>query len=220
MRKMTIADAAEHFGVSKEAIHNRIRRGSVNCIVENGVKYVTVESAKGSVSVNGVGDNRYTQYIEQENERLREKVDVLEKETVRLRDQREQMLISERINVEQIYKERDAQLRNILNVVATKFLSHVNPEAVMQEGMQERIQEEDLEEAINADIVPDVEMGDGWITLKSFFKLKRYPDSIKKNIKRRFKAAALEGDERFSERGEKIYLNPSLHEYSDLLAGR
>jgi hypothetical protein len=51
----------------------------------------------------------------------------LEKETSRLRDQREQMLIDERVKVEQIYKERDAQLRSILHVVATKFLSHAIP---------------------------------------------------------------------------------------------
>ncbi len=136
-----------------------------------------------------------------------------------MRDQRELMLIDQRINVEQIYKERDAQLRNILNVVATKFLSHVNPDTVMQEAMGEEDAVEDMD-AINADIVPEIELGDDWITLKAFLKLKRYPDSIKKNIKRRFKAAAIEGDERFIERGEKIYLNPSLHEYSDLLAGR
>jgi len=217
MKKLTIADAAEYFKVSKEAIHNRIRRGSLDSIVENGVKYVLVASEKSNTATNNANDNRYTLYIEQENERLREKVDVLEKETGRLRDQRELMLINERINVEQIYKERDAQLRNILNVVATKFLSHVSEELVMQEAMGEKIEQAD---AINADIVPDVELGEGWITLKSFLKLKRYADSMKKNIKRRFKAAAMEGDERFIELGEKIYLNPSAHEYTDLLAGR
>lgn len=220
MKKMTIADAAVYFKVSKEAIHNRIRRGSLNCIVENGVKYVAVDADKTTTATNSVSDNRYTLYIEQENERLREKVDTLEKETIRLRDQRELMLIDQRISVEQIYKERDAQLRNILNVVATKFLSHVNPDAVMQEAMGEEEPSTEQMEAINADIIPEIELGDGWITLKSFLKLKRYPDSIKKNIKRRFKAAAVEGDERFIERGEKFYLNPSLNEYADLLAGR
>ena len=146
MKKMTIADAAEYFNVSKEAIHNRIRRGSLDCIVDNGVKYVAVASAKGNNdTANIANDNRYTQYIEQENERLREKVDVLEKETTRLRDQREQMLIDERIKVEQIYKERDAQLRSVLHVVATKFLSHVNTDTVMEEA--------NAIDAINADVV-------------------------------------------------------------------
>lgn len=207
MKKMTIADAAEYFKVSKEAIHNRIRRGSLDCIVDNGVKYVAVESAKSNPSANTVSDNRYTQYIEQENERLREKVGVLEKETTRLRDQREQMLIDERVKVEQIYKERDAQLRSVLHVVATKFLSHVNTDAVMQEGM--------MSEAINVDVV-DTEI-DEWVSLKSFLKLKRIKDKEKKEIKKRFESSAQKGDERLSVRDEKIFLNPSQYEYSDLL---
>lgn len=202
MKKMTIADAAEYFNVSKEAIHNRIRRGSLNCIVENGVKYVAVEAAKNNTGTNLVSDNRYTQYIEEENVRLRDKVESLEKETTRLRDQREQMLIDERIKVEQIYKERDAQLRSVLHVVATKFLSHANEEAVMQE-------------AINADIVDtDIEE---WISLKSFLKLKRIKDKEKKKIKNRFESVAEEGDERLSVREGKIFLNPSQYDYSELL---
>lgn len=204
MKKMTIADAAEYFNVSKEAIHNRIRRGSLDCIVDNGVKYVAVESAKANASANVVSDNRYTQYIEQENERLREKVDVLEKETTRLRDQREQMLIDERVKVEQIYKERDAQLRSVLHVVATKFLSHANPEAVMQEA-----------DAINVDVV-DTEI-DEWISLKSFLKLKRIKDKEKKKIKSRFELAIDDNDNRLSIREGKIYLNPSTYDYADLL---
>lgn len=206
MKKMTIADAAEFFNVSKEAIHNRIRRGSLDCIVDNGVKYVAVESAKGSPSANIANDNRYTQYIEQENERLREKVDTLEKETTRLRDQREQMLIDERVKVEQIYKERDAQLRSVLHVVATKFLSHVNTDMVMEEA--------NGIEAINADVVEnDIE---AWVSLKSFLKLKRYSDKEKKKIKNRFEELA-DDDIRLCTREGKIFLNPSEYDYSDLL---
>jgi hypothetical protein len=200
MKKMTIADAAGHFGVSKEAIHNRIRRGSLDCIVENGVKYVAVASAKIGTAANTVSDGRYTQYIEQENERLRDKVDVLEKETSRLRDQREQMLIDERVKVEQIYKERDAQLRSVLHVVATKFLSHANADAVM-------------EEAITADVV---EADEEWISLKAFLKLKRIKDKEKKKIKSRFEALD-ESDTRISIRDEKIFLSPSSFDYSDLI---
>lgn len=204
MKKMTIADAAEYFNVSKEAIHNRIRRGSLNCIVENGVKYVAVESAKANTAANIANDSRYTQYIEQENERLREKVDTLEKETNRLRDQREQMLIDERVKVEQIYKERDAQLRSVLHVVATKFLSHANADAVMQEA-----------DTINADVV-DTEI-DEWISLKSFLKLKRIKDKEKKRIKNRFESALETGDVRLSLREGKVFLIPSQYDYTDLL---
>lgn len=200
MKKLTVADAAEHFGVSKEAIHNRIRRGSLDSIVENGVKYVVVPLVKTAPSANVVSDIRYTQYIEQENTRLREKVDLLEKETSRLRDQREQMLIDERIKIEQIYKERDAQLRSVLHVVASKFLSHPNADAI-------------VEEAINADVV---EAEEEWISLKAFLKLKRVKEKDKKKIKSRFKESK-EGDARISVRDKMIFLNPSRHDYSDLL---
>lgn len=207
MKKLTIADAADHYGVSKEAIHNRVRRGSLNCIVEDGVKFVVISTPKGTQNNNSIPDARYTQYIEQENERLRGRVDVLENETSRLRDQREQMLIDERVKVEQIYKERDAQLRSVLHVVATKFLSHVNPEAVMQEGM-----EQGASDAINADIVET----DGWISLKDFLKLKRIKDEAKKKIKKRFEK--LQGsDERISIREDKLFLNPAEFDYSDLI---
>jgi valyl-tRNA synthetase len=207
MKKLTIADAAEHFGVSKEAIHNRVRRGSLNCLVEDGVKYVTITAPKTSQSTENAVDVRYTQYIEQENERLRGRVDVLENETSRLRDQREQMLIDERIKVEQIYKERDAQLRSVLHVVATKFLSHVNPEAVMQEGM-----EKGASDAINADIVEI----DTWISLKDFLKVKKIKDEAKKKIKKRFEKLA-STDARISVRDEKLFLNPAEFDYSDLI---
>ncbi len=201
MRKMTIAEAADHFGVSKEAIHNRIRRGSLESVVENGVKYVAVASAKSAANEGNIEADRYTRYIEQENERLREKVDTLEKETTRLRDQREQMLIDERVKVEQIYKERDAQLRSVLHVVATKFLSHANADAV-------------VEEAINADVI-DI-AAEEWVALKAFLKLKRIKDKEKKKIKNRF-VAARETDERIALREGKIFLNPSKYDYSDLL---
>lgn len=203
MKKLTIADAADHFGVSKEAIHNRVRRGSLNCLVEDGVKYVTITTPKSAQGIGGVIDARYTQYIEQENDRLRGRVDVLENETSRLRDQREQMLIDERVKVEQIYKERDAQLRSVLHVVATKFLSHVNPEVVMQEAALD---------TINADVVET----DGWISLKDFLKLKRIKDEAKKKIKKRFEKLA-QKDARIDMRNEKVFLNPGEFDYSDLI---
>ena len=206
MKKMTIVDAAEYFNVSKEAIHNRIRRGSLDCIVDDGIKYVSVKSTKSIPSANIVSDNRYTQYIEQENQRLREKVDMLEKETSRLRDQHEQLLINERLKEEQIYKERDAQLRNVLHVVATKFLSHVNTDVIMEEAKSTDV--------INVDVVEN-EIEE-WVSLKSFLKLNRYNDKDKKKIKNRFEALADE-DFRLSIRGGKIFLNPSEYDYSDLL---
>lgn len=203
MRKLTIADAAEYFGVSKEAIHNRIRRGSLDTIIENGIKFIKLPDDKKQSTNDELADSKYTQYIEQENIRLREKVDNLERETTRLRDIREQSLIDERIRVEQIYKERDAQLRSVLNVVATKFLAHINTDNLIKEANNS--------DAITADVIEDE-----WIKLKQFLKLKNLDSDEKKRIKNQILEVAY-SDERFKIVDDKIYLNPSLYDYSDLL---
>jgi hypothetical protein len=77
----------------------------------------------------------------------------------------------------------------------------------MQEGM--------MVDAINADIV-DSEIEE-WISLKSFLKLKRVKDKEKKQIKNRFSDALSQNDARISVRDDKIFLNPSRYDYSDLL---
>ena len=85
MSKMNIADAAEYFGVSKEAIHNRVRRGSLKSIVENGVKLVIIDSnATVVTSSNKIqprkvnnSDDRYYKLLEEQNTKLQEKVENL-----------------------------------------------------------------------------------------------------------------------------------------------
>lgn len=134
---MTVADAAEHFKISKEAIHNRIRRGTLNSVIENGVKYVLMADEKSKS-----GDSRFHDYIEKENERLKARTEHLESEIYRLRDQREQMLIDEREKIEQIYKERDDQLRNVLQVFASKLLPESAVDAVVEEAVSAEIVEE------------------------------------------------------------------------------
>ncbi|MDX1296322.1 MAG: DNA-binding protein [Sulfurimonadaceae bacterium] len=198
MGKLTVAEAAQHFNVSKEAIHNRIRRGTIDCVIENGVKYVVI--GEPTVS-NSSDDSKYYGYIEQENERLKARVAELEGETRSLRDQREQMLIEERKKIEQIYKERDEQLRNVLQVVASKFL----PAAAMESV---------IEEAVTAEVIEPQE--EPLTSLKQFLKLKKYKEKTKEKIKERFKKRA-EKDTRIIVKNGKIFLDPSRYDYSDLL---
>ena len=231
MSKMTVADAAEHFNVSKEAIHNRIRRGTLNSIIENGVKYVVLPDEKPAPQA----DSRFHDYIEKENERLKEKNDRLEAEINRLRDQREQMLIAEREKVEQIYKERDEQLKNVLQVFASKLLPEKAAEAIIEETVAAEIVEEpaaplggedfedgviDEEEAAGgmAD-TPDPFEGDDFddlVSLKNFMKLKGFGKKQRQRIKERFQAHA-EDDSRILVREGKLHLRPYHYDYSDLL---
>lgn len=198
MGKMTVAEAAQHFNVSKEAIHNRIRRGTLDCIIDHGVKYVVI----GEQGVaNSGGDNRYHEYIEQENERLKERIADLEGETKTLRMQREEMLIAEREKIERIYKERDEQLRNVLQVVASKILTQATMQSV-------------IEEALPAEVIE--EKDDEFVPLKTFLKLKRYKSDQKAKVKARFKKAA-ENDSRIVIKKGKLYVCPQRYDYSDFL---
>lgn len=233
MSKMTVAEAAEHFKVSKEAIHNRVRRGTLNSVIENGVKYVILPEDKPAAVQT---DSRFHDYIEKENERLKTKNERLEAEIIRLRDQREQMLIEEREKIEQIYKERDEQLRNVLQVFASKLLPEKAADAVVEEAVSAEVveesavplPEEDFEDGIideeevapvGIEDKPDPFEGDEFddlVSLKDFMKLKGYGKKQRKRIKERFKTGA-EEDSRILVRSGKLHLRPYHYDYSDLL---
>ena len=210
MSKMTVAEASEYFKVSKEAIHNRIRRGTLDCVIEHGTKYVTVGDVKKEPAQNSAGNDKYYSYIEQENAVLKAKISELEGETRSLREQREQMLIEEKEKIEQIYKERDIQLKSVLQVVASKFLTHQNMEAVIEEAVAA-----DEEEPLD-DVIDVVDEDDDFVSLKQFLKLKMYSKKKREKIKTRFEKYAFD-DERIMVKQRKIYLKPNHFDYSDLI---
>ncbi len=227
MAKMTVAEAAEHFKISKEAIHNRIRRGTLNSVIENGVKYVLLPDEKPAVQV----DTRFHDYIEKENERLKQKTEKLEAEVDRLRDQREAMLIAEREKIEQIYKERDEQLKSVLQVFASKLLPDESAaRAVVEEAVSAEIIEESDEDGdeviVEEEIVAEASSDksdpfehddfDDLVSLKNFLKLKDYGKKQRQRIKKRFKKRAKE-DARILVRDGSLYLRPYHYDYRDLL---
>lgn len=214
MSKMTVAEAAEHFKVSKEAIHNRIRRGTLDCVIEHGTKFVVVGDNKTEKAASSSGNDKYYSYIEQENAVLKAKISELEGETRSLREQREQMLIEEKTKIEQIYKERDAQLKSVLQVVASKFLTHQNMEEVIEEVVTAEVEEitPDVDDVI--DVID--ESSDEVVSLKQFLKLKMYSRKKREKIKGRFEKRMFD-DERILVKKKKIYLKPNHFDYSDLI---
>lgn len=174
MQKMTIADAAEFFGISKEAIHNRVRRGSLESEIIDGEKHVFVDKNKASKSAATKKtttpkttraksttprstapkvDDRYYNLLKEQNTQLQAKVEKLEGETRNLRDQKEQMLIEERKKIEQIYKDKDEQLKNILSAISSNFI--LNAPAT----------ENDTEESQHLDA--EIEFGDQEINVEN-----------------------------------------------------
>jgi predicted DNA-binding protein YlxM (UPF0122 family) len=220
--QLSVNDAAEHFGVSKEAIHNRIRRGSLEVVVENGVKLVVVDekvdanpqkttTPRAVKNKNISHDERYYRLLEDQNAKLQLKVERLEGETRSLRDQKEQMLIAEREKIENIYKEKDEHLKNILSTLSQQFMLSLPQtqereetlDAEIEEAPQEKMQEIEPSEA-------------NIVSLKEFIKSLGVSEKKSKKLKERFKKRA-QIDRRIITLGEKIYLDTLRYDYSDLL---
>ncbi|MDQ7068726.1 MAG: DNA-binding protein [Sulfurimonas sp.] len=180
MKKLNVAEAAEYFGVSKEAIHNRIRRGSLEAVVENGIKMVLINPATPikqtrkatPIQVASSNDERYYKLLKEQNEKLQFKVEKLEGETRALRDQKELMLIKEREKIEAIYKEKDEQLKNFLSTLSAQFALT----APKEEMLEAEIEEESVEELTAPPI-----------SLNKFLKSTKFSDKKKEKIKARFK---------------------------------
>lgn len=209
MSKMSVSDAAAHFGVSKEAIHNRIRRGSLEVVVEDGVKMVVLNSDTApstrkprAASVKSSGHNdRYYKLLEEQNAKLQSRVEVLEGETRSLRDQKELMLIEERKKIELIYKEKDEQLKNILGTLSSQFTLSA-PEPVEEEPLEVEIEESKDERPL--------------VSLKKYLKSTSFSEKKREKITAKFRKRAKK-DERIITVGSKVYLDTAKHDYSDLI---
>ncbi len=205
MAKLSVAQAAEQFKVSREAIHNRIRRGSLDCVIEHGMKYVLIDEPAAKVQEGG--NDKYHAYIEEENQQLKAKIRELEQQNLSLREQKELMLIEEKRKIEQIYKERDEQLRQVLSTISAKFLPQV-------ENVEELIPEE--KKTVEATLVEAEGMNQKPIRLKEFLKMKGYKPGKHLRVKNRFKKLAGR-DERVFKQAGKIYINPAVFDYGDIL---
>lgn len=211
MSKMSVADAAEHFGISKEAIHNRIRRGSLESVVEGDVKMVVVSAAPTALpraqskkAVTNSAHDKYYIFLEEQNAKLQQKVEKLEGETRTLRDQKEQMLIEERIKIEQIYRDKDEQLKNILSTFQNQFM--LTPS---------KPKHKDQENALEAEI-EEVPSQNNTISLKKYLKSQEFTKKRIKKIQALFDARAA-GDKRILSVGSKYYIDVIKYDYSDLL---
>ncbi len=195
--KLTIDEAAQKFKISKEAIHNRIRRGSLDCVIEHGTKLVLIDEPVSNKS----SDDKYYSYIEEENSELKQRVKELEKSNSSLRDEKEKMLILEKEKIEQIYKQRDEQLKQVLHTITSKFLPNIAEKEV---------------DSVADDIVDVETIKSEPVRLKVFLKLKAYKPAKRLRIKNRFKRL-IGRDERVYRREGKVYIDPSRFDYKDLL---
>ncbi|WP_107953971.1 DNA-binding protein [Campylobacter concisus] len=181
MQKLAINEAAEILGITKEAVYNRIRRGSINTVIENGTKFVILDekpssekatkSAPKSIKTKSQNDE-FVNYLLNELSELKSLNLNLQADKDRLFKEKEQMLIERKNEILQIYKDRDEKLMQFLNAMQRPLLTQKNDDMPNNEAIEAEIENESK-----------------WINLSEFLKeLNLKPKATKKASEKIIKA--------------------------------
>ena len=151
MQKLAINEAAEILGITKEAVYNRIRRGSINTVIENGTKFVILDekqssekatkSAPKSTKTKSQNDE-FVSYLLNELNELKSLNLNLQADKDRLFKEKEQMLIERKNEILQIYKDRDEKLMQFLNAMQRPLLAQKNDDIPNNEAIEAEIENE------------------------------------------------------------------------------
>ena len=135
MKKVSIGEAAEILGISKEAVYNRIRRNSLRAEESGGIRYVLLDdemqqsepasqsSAKSSRTGGTAGTQSFIDYLIKEISELKGKIEALQSDKDRLHKEKEEILIASKDEIKLMYKERDEKLRYFLSFFDKPLLS-------------------------------------------------------------------------------------------------
>jgi len=140
MKKVSIGEAAEILGISKEAVYNRIRRNSLRAEESGGVRYVLLDdemqqseptsqnSAKSPRTSGTAGTQSFIDYLIKEISELKGKIEALQSDKDRLHKEKEEILIASKDEIKLMYKERDEKLRYFLSFFDKPLLSNKSRE--------------------------------------------------------------------------------------------
>ncbi len=212
--RLTIEEYSRRFKMSKEMIHSKLRLKKLNYIIEDSITYIIVAQSSSSnqnivIQEKALPVKAKTTVAtvialyQRENAQLKEKIMQLEMKIDRLIDDKEQMLREEKDKIEELYNKKDAQLRNILELVNAKM---------MLEQQDHKIHEVEAVEALqsNKKIEEPIE-------LREYLKTLNIKGYQKKIIKKRF-TSVYHSDIRVIQKNGKLYLDFQKYDYSDLLS--
>ena len=198
-KKLTVVDAAKLLGVSKEAIYNRLRRGTLQSVTEEGVKYILL-TKNGHKESSGLSsrkkdegiDSAYIGLLKSQIEEMKVKNERLEADKERLIADKERLLIESKEKIEAIYKERDEQLKTILSLANRQIVfspqeeSTIASEPILEKEEEIFSVEEVYEEAhvLEEDDREDrtLEAYSDWRDLRSYLKEKGFSKKEKQHI--------------------------------------
>jgi len=221
--RLTIDEYCKYFKMSKEMINSKIKAKKLNYIIEEGKTYIIVtrssldrEKREEIHQEKNITPRENTQIAkpkttvatvialyQKENSFLKGKIAQLEAKIDKLIDDKEQMLRDEIEKIERIYSTKDAQLKNILELIDKKM---------KLESADTTIHEI---ESFNHQSGPELERG--VVELKEYLRSLNIKSSQRKMIKKRF-LDAYDNDSRVIHKEGKLYLDFSKYDYSDLLA--
>jgi hypothetical protein len=226
--RLTLEEYSKHFKMSKEMINSKLRSKRLNYIIEDGVTYIIVtrssldkekrseihteqkENKKAQEVTSTTANNKTKTTVamvlglyQKENQQLKDKIVQLEAKIDKLIDDKEQMLRDEMAKIEQVYLNKDEQLKNVLELMNSKMIAQSTST---------------IHEVEPLEVSDDEEQEDK----KEIIELKNYLKSLdievyqRKIIKKRF-LADYGKDIRIIKQNGKLYLDFSKYDYSDLL---
>ena len=234
--RLTLDEYSKYFRMSKEMINSKLRAKKLNYIIEDGVTYIIVtrssleadkreaihkeKKEQSKIKRNEAKEEQQMpqkpkttvamvlSLYQKENQHLKEKIIQLEAKIDKLIDDKEQMLRDEMNKIEQVYSQKDEQLKNILELMNTQLLTQKSQtihdvETVNEEETADTKKEKSKRE-------------DEIVELKEYLKSLDLEAYQRKIIKKRF-LAVYDKDVRIIKQNGKLYLNFSKYDYSDLL---
>ena len=177
MKKLSINEAAEVLGISKEAIYNRIRRNTIKTVEENGVKFVILDTnltnkqTQNSTNTKTHAPNINTpkkepkpqapksdfiDYLIKEIDELKSKIKELESDKENLFREKEKILVETKDEIKAMYEERDEKLKYFLSFFEKPLLQK-----------KENFSSEPLDLAVS-EVKDEIVENDEWVGIASF----------------------------------------------------
>ena len=136
MKKLSINEAADILGISKEAIYNRIRRKPIKSVEENGVRFVILDEISTNKQTQTTTNTKnfssnfaspkketkkdphksdFIEYLIKEIDELKDKIKELEQDKEKLFREKEKILVDTKDEIKAMYEERDEKLKYFLS---------------------------------------------------------------------------------------------------------
>ena len=217
--RLSIEEYASRFDLSIATVHDKLRKKELDYSIDEGVVHILLSSTPEPKEEQSPTATIITLY-KQENMQLKEKIKSLEEKVDRLIDDKEQMLRDERSRIEQVYQNKDEQLKSVLELINTK-LKLSQPTAITDKEMAYQESDHQKEKTVqNIDADPITEQSpldlDQRVSLRKYLKNIGLEPQHKRIVKRRF-ADAYGSDIRILQHKGEFYLDLSKFDYSDLL---